>query len=89
MEEPEGEYIQILNSFPLGLLRCYCKWLVKNKNLESRATNSYLPAPSFVLLITLSLVNSSLSFSSKALDIFLVNTWNRGIVIFFRALARF
>lgn len=43
----------------------------------------------FIRLITLSLVNSSRSFSSKALEISFVRVSYLGMVIFFRALARF
>lgn len=46
-------------------------------------------APCFILLITFSLVNSSLSFSSKALEISFVRASNLGIVIFFSAFALF
>ena len=53
---------------------------------DSSLSFSYLLC---ILLITFSLVNSSLSFSSKAFEMLFVNASNLGMVIFFSALARF
>ena len=81
--------VKILTSLPVVNVKGV---LILNPQLTyilSQFTISVKSYPVFVRLITFSLVNSSRSFSSSALPMVVTRLWYVGMVMFFKAFARF